>query len=32
MGWVPKKQLKKTTNALKVAFGDRVIVNENGKP
>lgn len=28
MGWVPKKQLKKTTNALKVAFGDRIIVNE----
>jgi len=28
MGWVPKKRLKKTKNALKESFEGRVIVNE----
>ena len=28
MGWVPKKQLKRTKNALKEVFGAKVIVNE----
>lgn len=28
LGWIPKKQLKKTKNALKETFGSKVIVNE----
>jgi len=28
LGWIPKKQLKKTKNALKEAFGSKVIVND----
>jgi V/A-type H+-transporting ATPase subunit I len=28
MGWVPKKQLKKTKDALKETFGGKVIVND----
>ena len=28
LGWVPKKQLKRTKNALKEVFGAKVIVNE----
>jgi V/A-type H+-transporting ATPase subunit I len=28
LGWVPKKQLKRTKNALKEAFGGEVIVND----
>jgi V/A-type H+-transporting ATPase subunit I len=28
LGWIPKKYLKRTKEALKEAFGDRVLVNE----
>jgi V/A-type H+/Na+-transporting ATPase subunit I len=28
MGWIPKKYLDRTKKALKIAFGDRIIVNE----
>jgi V/A-type H+-transporting ATPase subunit I len=28
MGWIPKKYLDRTKKALKIAFGERIIVNE----